>query len=198
MPRALICLFLLATTCLAAETNGPGSPGATSATSATAAAVQVPAGEIWTVIHTTRGDIRCRLFPATAPGTVGNFIKLAGSKFYDGTTFWRVEPGFVIQGGDPHTRPGAHGTPGTGTAGYTIPAEVGPGNPEKHLAGTLAMARGDALDSASCQFYITLNPTPALDGRYTVFGRVVGDEDLAVVRTIRRGDRMTVEILRGP
>jgi cyclophilin family peptidyl-prolyl cis-trans isomerase len=127
---------------------------------------------------------------------VANFIKLATSKFYDGTTFHRVVPGFVIQGGDPNTKPGATGEPGTGGPGYTIDAEVGPTNPEKHTPGTLAMARSMDINSAGSQFYITLAATPNLDGGYTVFGRCVADADLALCQQVAVGDRMTVEIVQ--
>ncbi|MBA3707396.1 MAG: peptidylprolyl isomerase [Planctomycetes bacterium] len=153
------------------------------------------------VIHTTAGDIHLVLFPKTAPATVANFVKLAKTKFFDGTSFHRVVPGFVIQGGDPNTKVGGNGPVGAGTqvdaAGkpLLIKAEVGASNPEKHTPGTLAMARGPDLDSASCQFYITLAATPNLDGQYTVFGRVVGDADMAVVTKVKADDRMTVEIV---
>ena len=155
----------------------------------------------WTraVIHTPRGAIAVTLFPATAPHTVANFVKLARSGFYDGTTFHRVVPGFVIQGGDPNTRPGGPGgMPGTGGPGYTIPAEVGPGNPEKHLPGTLAMARSAALDSAGSQFYLTCATIPHLDGGYTVFGRITNPQDLAIINAVRMGDPLRVEIPAAP
>jgi cyclophilin family peptidyl-prolyl cis-trans isomerase len=157
------------------------------------------------VIHVTHngqavGDIHLTLFPATAPKTVANFIKLADSKFYDGTTFHRVVPGFVIQGGDPNTKPGGQGQPGTGGPGYTIDAEVGPSNPEKHLIGTLAMARAQDINSAGSQFYVTLAAEPSLDwpsmGGYTVFGRCVGDADIQVCQKVQQDDRMTVEIVK--
>lgn len=155
----------------------------------------------WTsaTIHTPRGPIPVTLFPATAPHSVANFVKLARSGFYDGTTFHRVVPGFVIQGGDPTTRPGGPaGMPGTGGPGYTIPAEVGARNPEKHLPGTLAMARSAALDSAGSQFYLTCDATPHLDGGYTVFGRITNPKDLAVIQAIRAGDPLRVEIPAKP
>ena len=170
---------------------------AAAADPATASAVAVAAGP-QAIIRTARGDIRLALFPQTAPATVANFISLAKAKFYDGTAFHRVEPGFVIQGGCPNSRAGATGTPGTGNAGYNIKAEVGPSNTERHLPGTLAMARSQALDSASCQFYVTLATTPHLDGAYTVFGRVLTPEDLEVCKRILRGDKMTVEVIDAP
>ncbi len=210
--RLLLAITLTNALALAAEpaATTPVGPGPTPAT----APVQVPlappapalapptAEEIaqagrWTAanIITPRGVIRVRLFPATAPLSVANFVKLAQTGFYDGTAFHRVEPGFVIQGGDPNSRPGATGRPGMGGPGYRIKAEVGPANPEKHLPGTLAMARSMDLDSAGSQFYLTLATTPHLDGGYTVFGRIADPADLAVIQAIRPNDPMRVEIL---
>ncbi len=132
------------------------------------------------VIETTKGTIKFRLFEKDAPITASNFIMLANKKFYDGLTFHRVEPGFVIQGGDPL------GT-GAGGAKDTIPLEV---NPKlKHTLGAVAMARSSEPNSASSQFYITLAPQPFLDGNYAVFGQVISGQD--VVGKIRRGDKMT-------
>jgi cyclophilin family peptidyl-prolyl cis-trans isomerase len=147
-------------------------------------------------IHTPHGDIHVRLFPKTAPIAVANFAKLARAGFYDQLAFHRVVADFVIQGGDPLTRPGAPETglpPGSGGAGYSIPAEVGPSNPEPHTPGTLAMA-DSGLGTASSQFYLTLVATPFLDGRYTVFGRVVDAADLAIIRQVRANDRFSVVI----
>lgn len=132
------------------------------------------------VIETEKGKIKFELYEQDAPITTGNFIELTERNFYDGLTFHRVEPGFVIQGGDPL---------GTGAGGSEkkIPLEVSPRL--KHgEAGTVAMARTSDPNSASSQFYITLAPTPFLDGRYAVFGRVV--EGLDVAEAIRPGDKM--------
>ena len=138
-------------------------------------------------IATAKGDIVVQLDAGAAPQTVNNFAFLAGQGFYDGLTFHRVEPGFVIQGGDPT------GT-GTGGPGYTVPAEIG----LPHVEGAIAMARqGDDVNptraSSGSQFYITLAETPHLDGAYTVFGQVV--EGMDVVQSIAIGDvieRITV------
>ena len=124
------------------------------------------------------GEIRIEFFPADAPQTVENFVTLAKKGFYDGLTFHRVVPNFVVQGGDPK------GT-GTGGPGYTIKAEF---NKQKHLRGTVAMARAQHPDSAGSQFYITYGPTPHLDGNYTVFGQVVSGMEL--VDKIQVGDKM--------
>jgi cyclophilin family peptidyl-prolyl cis-trans isomerase len=133
-------------------------------------------------ISTERGDIVVEVNTQEAPETVNNFVFLAREGFYDGLTFHRVEPGFVIQGGDP-------AGDGTGGPGYTVPAEIG----LKHDKGALAMARrGDEVNperaSSGSQFYITLDETHFLDGAYTVFGQVV--EGMQVVESIAKGDEI--------
>jgi cyclophilin family peptidyl-prolyl cis-trans isomerase len=132
------------------------------------------------VIETNKGTIKFTLNEDLAPITTANFIELAQRNFYDGLKFHRVEPNFVIQGGCPH------GT-GTGGSGKNIPLEVTP-NLKHGDEGAVAMARSSAPNSASSQFYITLAPTPFLDGNYAVFGRVT--EGMDVVRQIRVGDVM--------
>jgi peptidyl-prolyl cis-trans isomerase B (cyclophilin B) len=134
------------------------------------------------IIETDKGNIRVKLFAKEAPLSVTNFIQLAKGGFYEGLTFHRVEPGFVIQGGDPSGD-------GTGGPGYTVPAEIG----KPHLEGALAWARtGDEVNpqrrSSGSQFYITLAPTPFLDSGYTVFGQTI--EGMDVVKQIRRGDKI--------
>ena len=169
---------------------------AAAAEAPTAAEIAESVNRTTATIRTEHGDIHVTLFPKTAPIAVANFAKLAQSGFYDGLTFHRVIAGFVIQGGDPLTRVGAPNTgmpPGSGGAGYRIPAEVGAANPEKHTPGTLAMA-DSGLNTASSQFYLTMALTPHLDGRYTVFGRVVGPADLAIIRQVAPNDRFSVII----
>jgi peptidyl-prolyl cis-trans isomerase B (cyclophilin B) len=130
------------------------------------------------------GEIRIELFPEDAPKTVENFVTLAKKGFYDGLTFHRVEPNFVVQGGDPKGD-------GTGGPGYKIKAEF---NKQPHVRGVVAMARSTDPDSAGSQFYITLAPANHLDGKYTVFGKVTSGMD--VVDKIRVGDKMkTVKIV---
>ncbi len=141
------------------------------------------------VITTPHGEIRIELFATQAPKTVANFKKLATEGFYDGLTFHRVEPGFVVQGGDPAGN-------GTGGPGYTVEAAIDPSL--KHLPGTVAMARlGDRANperrSSGSQFYICLGAAPHLDGAYTVFGKVVAG--MENVQKIRRGDRMEKVVL---
>lgn len=133
------------------------------------------------IIETDKGTIKAELYEQDAPITTANFIELAEQGFYDGLTFHRVVPGFVIQGGDPLGN-------GTGGSDKRIPLEVSP--KLKHgNAGALAMARTNDPNSATSQFYITLAPTPNLDGQYAVFGRVT--EGLDVVQQVQRGDKMT-------
>jgi cyclophilin family peptidyl-prolyl cis-trans isomerase len=131
-------------------------------------------------LTTSKGNIVVALDASAAPQTVNNFVFLANQGFYDGLTFHRVVPGFVIQGGDPL------GT-GTGGPGYTVPAEI----KLPHVEGAIAMARlGDEQNpqraSSGSQFYITLAPTPNLDGAYTAFGHVTSGMD--VVKKIAIGD----------
>ncbi len=124
------------------------------------------------------GEIRLEFYPAAAPKTVENFVTLTKKGFYDGLTFHRVVPDFVVQGGCPKGN-------GTGGPGHTVKAEF---NTQKHLRGTLAMARSQDPDSAGSQFYICYGPTPHLDGNYTVFGRV--ETGMEHVDQIKQGDRM--------
>ena len=123
-------------------------------------------------------EIRLEFFQQDAPKTVENFVTLAKKGFYNGLTFHRVVPGFVVQGGCPKGN-------GTGGPGYTIPAEF---NRNKHVRGSLAMARSQHPDSAGSQFYITYGTQPHLDNNYTVFGKVTSG--MEHVDAIRQGDRM--------
>ena len=125
------------------------------------------------------GEIRLEFYPEDAPKTVENFVTLAKKGFYNGLNFHRVVPDFVVQGGCPKGN-------GTGGPGYTVKAEF---NKQKHVRGSLAMARSQHPDSAGSQFYICYGNTPHLDGQYTVFGRVVSGMEL--VDRIKQGDKMT-------
>src|SRR5579862_3520677 len=130
-------------------------------------------------ITTNRGDIVFTLFPDDAPLHTAAFIKLAEAGFYDGLTFHRVEPGFVVQGGDPKGD-------GTGGPGYKLKAEF---NARPHVRGTVAMARASQPDSAGSQFYICLDDARFLDRQYTVFGQMIDGFD--ALDAIKRGDTMT-------
>ena len=184
-------------TAAATATGSPGvvetatataSPGVVETATATATPAGPPALTIdsakkyFATISTTKGDIRIELNAALAPQTVNSFVSLARQGYFNGTTFHRVIPGFVAQGGDPT------GT-GTGGPGYTIPDEP---NDLRHEAGVIAMAKefdpqrqAPIPNSAGSQFYITLSPQPQLDGQYTVFGRVVSGLEVAASLTSR-------------
>jgi peptidyl-prolyl cis-trans isomerase B (cyclophilin B) len=110
-----------------------------------------------------------KFFPDVAPGHVKNFLDLAKSGFYDKTTFHRVIPGFMIQGGDPSGN-------GTGGPGYTIKAEF---NEKPHKRGIVSMARTNDPNSAGSQFFICVKDSPFLDRQYTVFGEVVSGMEVA-------------------
>jgi peptidyl-prolyl cis-trans isomerase B (cyclophilin B) len=121
------------------------------------------------------GEIALRFFPDVAPAHVKNFIKLAKEKFYDGTTFHRVIPGFMIQGGDPNSKSQDRASHGMGGPGYQVKAEF---NSKPHKRGILSMARSNDPDSAGSQFFICVADANFLDWKYTVFGEVVKGMDL--------------------
>ena len=174
-----------------AAASGTPAAGAAAAAAASAAGKKYSGPPPMTIdptktyiatIETDKGKIVTELYPQDAPQTVNNFVFLAKDGFYDGLTFHRVEPGFVIQGGDPAGN-------GTGGPGYTIPAEL----TRKHTEGALAAARlGDPQnpkrESSGSQFYITLAPQSQLDGLYSVFGQVT--QGLDVAKKIQKGDHI--------
>jgi cyclophilin family peptidyl-prolyl cis-trans isomerase len=131
------------------------------------------------VIDTKYGQIEAELYPEDAPQTVARIKELIEQGFYNGLTFHRVVPGFVVQGGDPRGD-------GTGGSGKKLPAEF---NARQHVEGTLAMARASDPNSADSQFYISLGRHAHLDKNYTVFGQVT--KGLEFVKQIRQGDAMT-------
>ena len=128
------------------------------------------------IMETDKGTIHLELFDKDAPNTVKNFVTLAEQGFYDGLTFHRVIPNFMVQGGCPIGN-------GTGGPGYKIKCKI---NPNKHLAGTLSMAHA-GRDTGGSQFFICHSPQPHLDGQHTVFGKT---EDMDVVNAIRANDRI--------
>ena len=131
-------------------------------------------------------EMKGELYPDIAPQSVGNFISLANSGFYDGLIFHRVIPGFMIQGGDPK------GT-GMGGPGYRIKGEFamnGVNNPLKHTYGVLSMARSMMPDSAGSQFFIMTSDSPHLDGQYAAFGKVLEGMDVADAIVSVKRDRM--------
>ena len=137
------------------------------------------------VFNTSRGEIVCELFAKDAPNTVNNFVFLARDKFYDGTVFHRVIANFMIQGGDPTAS-------GSGGPGYRFADEVA-NNPHKHQVGSLSMANAGPNTNGS-QFFITHVVTNWLDGKHTVFGKVLSGQD--IVNAIQQGDKLTSVTIR--
>lgn len=147
------------------------------------------------IMETSKGTIKIQVHRTEAPITSGNFLDLVQKGFYNGLTFHRYEPNFVIQGGDPK---------GDGTGGYVdpetkserrIPLEV-KANLKHSSAGVVAMARASDPNSASCQFYITLAPASFLDMQYAVFGKVV--DGLPAAMELRRGDKIVKAVVQEP
>ncbi len=143
------------------------------------------ANPTFTITMQNGGVMTGELYPDIAPQSVGNFIALANSGFYDGLTFHRCIPGFMIQGGCPN------GT-GTGGPGYRIKGEFiqnGVQNDLKHTYGVLSMARSMMKDSAGSQFFIMTSDSPHLDGSYAAFGKVLSGMEVADGIVSQRTDR---------
>jgi peptidyl-prolyl cis-trans isomerase B (cyclophilin B) len=128
------------------------------------------------VIETSHGTIEIEFFEDKASGHVKNFKDLANKEFYNGTTFHRVIPGFMVQGGDPNTKTDDRSSHGMGGPGYTIDAEF---NDARHDRGVLSMARSQDPNSAGSQFFIVVKDSHFLDGQYTAFGKVTSGMDVA-------------------
>lgn len=222
---AVLCLGLMVLTGCSSAAKNPAADTATStSTEASSGAdadaadpaqegalytpAYAPTGSEIAIIKTSKGTIKVKLLGKDAPVHVGNFVELAQKGFYDKVKFHRLEPGFVIQGGDPQTsalsgeqvvelvnaqKSGVYkeGQPmlGTGGPGYSIKGEFDPANNHnKHVDGSLAMARSQSPDSAGSQFYFTLGPQSFLDGQYTVFGQTI--EGLDVIHKLGVGDEI--------
>ena len=144
------------------------------------------------VIETNFGNIVIQLYPDVAPGHVENFVKLAQDGFYDGTTFHRVIPDFMIQGGDPNSKDEDRSNDGQGGPGFTINAEF---SDVPHKRGILSMARAQDPNSAGSQFFIVVKDSNFLDGQYTVFGEVIEGMDVAdkIVNVKRDGNDNPLE-----
>ncbi len=139
------------------------------------------------VIETSHGTIEVEFFEDKASGHVKNFKDLANKEFYNGTTFHRVIPGFMIQGGDPNTKTDDRSSHGMGGPGYTIDAEF---NDARHDRGVLSMARSQDPNSAGSQFFIVVKDSHFLDGQYTAFGKVTSGMDIAdKIVDVARDDR---------
>jgi peptidyl-prolyl cis-trans isomerase B (cyclophilin B) len=144
--------------------------------------------EIRATIKTSKGDIKLKLFADDTPITAGSFVNLANRGFYNGLNFHRVIENFMIQGGCPFGK-------GTGGPGYKFEDECTP--KLKHdKSGILSMANAGPGTNGS-QFFITHVPTPWLDGKHTVFGSVIGDEDQEVVNSILQGDKIESITIEG-
>jgi peptidyl-prolyl cis-trans isomerase B (cyclophilin B) len=174
MMAVALCLFLAA--CSGSDkSSDSGSSKAIDYSNATN-----PVAEI---LMSDGGVIKIELYPEAAPNTVNNFISLANSGFYDGLTFHRIIPGFMIQGGDP-------AGDGTGGPEYSIAGEFednGFENSLKHTRGVISMARSQSNDSAGSQFFIMVADTQSLDGQYAAFGKVT--EGLEIVDKIVSAER---------
>ena len=138
-------------------------------------------------LHTSQGDIVLELFENEAPNTVANFISLVEKGFYNGTQFHRVLPNFMAQGGDPLSKDPVKNKNkiGSGGPGYTIACECYQPNRRTHFEGSLSMAHA-GRDTGGSQFFLTFGPTPHLDGKHTVFGRVI--EGMDVLPKLQRID----------
>jgi cyclophilin family peptidyl-prolyl cis-trans isomerase len=128
------------------------------------------------IIETNLGKIEVEFFEDKAPGHVKNFKDLAKKGFYDGVTFHRVIPGFMIQGGDPNTKNKDRSNHGMGGPGYSIKAEF---NDTRHKRGILSMARSQDPNSGGSQFFIVVENSNFLDGKYTAFGKVLSGMSVA-------------------
>ena len=140
----------------------------------------------YAIIKTNKGNIKIKLYPKDAPNTVANFATLANSGFYDGLKFHRVIPGFMAQGGCPHSKDNP-ALAGTGGPGWAIKCETD--NGIKHKRGALSMAHA-GKDTGGSQFFITFVDTPHLDGVHTVFGGIEEDdiESFRVLDSIKQND----------
>jgi cyclophilin family peptidyl-prolyl cis-trans isomerase len=192
---------------LSAAASGAGQSSATGAKApaggkTVTSATKGGEGEEVGVIETNLGTVVVRFYDQDAPKTVANFKKLAGSGFYNGTTFHRIVPRFVIQGGDPNSKDSDRANDGQGGPGYTVPAEI----KRLHKRGALATARlGDQVnpkkESSGSQFFICLTDLPSLDkGGYTVFGEVIEGMDvvdkIAAVKTDARDNPVDPVVMK--
>jgi peptidyl-prolyl cis-trans isomerase B (cyclophilin B) len=195
MKLASILLMTIALTAgtVFAQTAGQ-KPAEKPATPPAAAATSPGAGPV-IVVETEKGTFEFETYPNEAPKTVAHIVGLVNKRFYNGQRVHRVVPGFVIQMGDPASRDmtkkeewgrGGSGTP-IGAAEFS--------KTRTHVLGAVAMAHAGDASKADSQFYVTLAPTPRLDGQYTVFGKVISGMD--VVQKIAVGDRIIRASVKG-
>ena len=169
----LLCTVFIVTACAAP----PATPSGTDDTAGADAAAESPTmANPHVILYTTMGQIDLELYTDKAPITAGNFIKLAESGFYDGTAFHRVIPQFMLQGGDPLSKNYNGSGIGTGGPDYRIKDEFAPGL-KHNVPGILSMANSGPNTGGS-QFFITTVPTPWLDGKHAIFGRVASGMDV--------------------
>ena len=188
IPKMAIAVLAASTlflaSCASQEPEPTPAPAAKPKTYSAPPAMVIDTSKEYTAtIETERGNMILELFAKDVPNTVNNFVFLANDGFYNGTTFHRVVPGFVAQGGDPT------GT-GRGNPGYSFADEF---SEHTHLAGALSMANAGP-DTNGCQFFITFTPQHGLDGKHSVFGQLVDGTD--VLEQIEQGDviiRITIE-----
>jgi len=193
-------------TAAAIAADGEAQPPAAEAADAADGEAQPPAAEaadapaieafawptgprpIATLVVAGFGEVEIELYPELAPETVANFVKLSREGFYEGTTFHRVIPGFMIQGGDPNTKDANPRNDGAGGPGYSIDDEL---SDAPHVRGVVSMANLGRPNSGGSQFFIVLDRQPHLDGHHTIFGRVSRGSDvvdaIAAVETDVRG-----------
>ncbi len=181
-------LVIPATLSVAAPAAPPSAPDEGKVEAAMEKVAEAAPPEIAVITVTDFGVIRVRFFEDKAPNHVKNFKKLSRNGFYDGTTFHRVIPKFMIQAGDPLSKDDNPNNDGMGGPGYTIDAEF---NDTSHKRGVLSMARSQDPDSAGSQFFICVADARFLDGQYTAFGKVISGMDVAdkIVAVQRKADR---------
>jgi cyclophilin family peptidyl-prolyl cis-trans isomerase len=184
LPSLLVALSVLGSAALLAQGGAKPNPAPSKAT-AEPAQPSPGAGPV-VVIETTKGTFEFETYPTEAPRTVEHILALVKRNFYNGLRFHRVEPGFVVQVGDPNTRDYTKKHLwGTGGSGKPVGvAELS--RKRLHVRGAVAMAHSGNPAQADAQFYVTLAAVPRLDGRYVVFGRVINGMD--VVSKIAVGD----------
>src|SRR6476646_8175725 len=189
-PLLILAILLTAGTLLASQAKPPAKPApakpAPATTTPAPAATPTPGAGPIVVVETVKGTFEFETYPNEAPRTVEHVLNLVKKGFYNGIRFHRVEPGFVIQAGDPNTRDYTKqdiwGTGGSGT-----PVGVSElSRKHKHVKGAVAMAHPGNAAKADAQFYVMLGDRPSLDGKYVVFGQVISGLD--VPAKIRVGD----------
>ena len=181
-------LVIPATLSVAAPAAPPSAPDEGKVEAAMEKVAEAAPPEIAVITVTDFGVIRVRFFEDKAPNHVKNFKKLSRNGFYNGTTFHRVIPKFMIQAGDPLSKDDNPNNDGMGGPGYKIDAEF---NDTPHKRGVLSMARSQDPDSAGSQFFICVADARFLDGEYTAFGKVISGMDVAdkIVAVERKADR---------